>query len=90
MPFPFFLFMAVAVCAEKSAFQESAMCMTSLFKKNILNYAVCVTSKGWNIHQIANFLRSQIMFSIPLAILCFLIRGYKQQLLSSNSGRSQI
>lgn len=78
MPFPLFLFTAVVICAEKSAFQESAMCMTFYFLKNILNYSVCVTSKDWNIHQIANFLRSEIMFSVPLAILCFLIRGYKQ------------
>ena len=48
------------------------------FLKNILNYLVCKTSKGWNIHQIADFLRSEIMFSIPLEILCFLIRGHKQ------------
>lgn len=80
IPFPLPLFIAVLICAEKSAFQGSVMCLVLLFKKNTLSYLVCITSKGWNIHQIANFLRSESMFSIPLAILQFLIRGYKQSI----------
>lgn len=60
------------------------------FLKNILSYLVCITSKVRNIHQIANFLRSEIMFSIPLAILHFLIRGYKRSIQLQISNLSSV
>lgn len=35
IPFPLPLFIAVLICAEKSAFQGSVMCLALLFKKYI-------------------------------------------------------
>lgn len=89
IPFPLPLFIVVLICAEKSAFQGSVTCFALLFKKYIELFGLH-NIKGWNIYQIANFLRSEIMFSISLAILYFLIRGYKQSIQLQISNLSSV
>lgn len=89
IPFPLPLFIVVLICAEKSAFQGSVTCFALLLKKYIELFGLH-NIKGWNIYQIANFLRSEIMFSISLEILYFLIRGYKQSIQLQISNLSSV
>lgn len=90
MPFPLFLFTAVVICAEKSAFQESAMCMTLLFKKYTELFGLCNIKRlehptNCKFLRVRNYvLYSTGNFMLPYSGL------QTEPLLSSNSGRSQI
>lgn len=90
MPFSSFLFTAVVICAEKSAFQGSAMCMTLLFKKYIELFGLQNIKRleypsNYRFLKVRNYvLYSTGNFMLPYS------GSQTEQLLSSYSCRSQI
>lgn len=90
IPFPFSLCCSFHLCwiKKKSPYCKDQLCLWLSFLKKYVELLVCITSEGWNIHQIANFPRSEIMFFIPLEILCIFIEDLQtKQLLNSCSFR---
>ena len=69
--FPSFCLLLLWSLLKNQHFKDQ-LCVWLYFLKNILNYLVCKTSKGWNIHQIADFLRPSLRSDWKPFLPCYI------------------